>query len=163
MPSQAFPHGPMRRKDREITDLAAIDAILDAGKVLYLALCDADTPFLVPVFYAHAGNALYFHGSRVGTKMSILRRNPGVCFAVSLDQGIIESDKPCDFEASHRTVVGVGRAEVVEDETEKIAALDKIVARFTQRTFDYPKASLAATAVVRISIHSIKGKSHGLT
>jgi nitroimidazol reductase NimA-like FMN-containing flavoprotein (pyridoxamine 5'-phosphate oxidase superfamily) len=162
MPSQGFPHGPMRRKDREITDRAAIDAVLDAGKVLYLALCDEDTPFLVPVFYAYVGNELYFHSSRVGTKMSILKRNPKVCFAVSLDHGVIASEDACDFEASHRTVVGLGRASVVEDEGAKIAALDRIVARFTERRFDYPKTSLAATAVVHIVIDSIKGKTHGL-
>ncbi len=146
----------------EVTDRAAIDAVLTAGKVLYLALCDEDTPFLVPVFYAFAGDVLYFHGARVGTKMSILKRNPKLCFAVSLDQGVVESENACDFEAAHRTVVGLGRASVVEDEAEKIAALDRSVARFTDRKFDYPKTSLAATAVVRIAIESIKGKRHGL-
>lgn len=160
--NQDFPHSPMRRKDRAITDRAAIDAILDAGTVLYLALCDADTPFLVPVFYAYDGDALYFHGSRAGAKMSILKRNPRVCFAVSLDHGIVASDNACDFEAAHRTAIGLGRASVVEDETAKIAARDRIVARFTERKFDYPRTSLAATAVVRIAIDSIKGKSHGL-
>lgn len=123
----------------EVTDRAAIDAVLTAGKVLYLALCDEDTPFLVPVFYAFAGDVLYFHGARVGTKMSILKRNPKLCFAVSLDQGVVESENACDFEAAHRTVVGLGRASVVEDEAEKIAALDRSVARFTDRKFDYPK------------------------
>lgn len=162
MLSQGFPHGPMRRKDREITDQSALEAILEAGTVLYLALCDEDTPFLVPVFYAYDGEALYFHGSRVGTKMSILKRNPKVCFAVSLDQGVIENENACDFEARHRTVVGLGRASLVEDEPAKIAALDRIVARFTQRQFDYPRASLAATAVVRIAVDSLKGKSHGV-
>lgn len=158
----AYPHGPMRRKDREITDRAAIDAILEAGTVMYLSLCDGDTPFLVPVFYAYDGSALYFHGSRVGTKMSLLKRNPKVCFAVSLDHGIVTSEEACDFEARHRTVVGLGRADIVEEEALKIAALDRIVARFSQRRFVYPKTSLAATAVVRIRIDSIKGKSHGL-
>ncbi len=162
MSAPGFPHGPMRRKDREIVDRAAIDAILEAGKVMYLALCDEDTPFLVPVFYAYAGNELYFHGSRVGSKMSILKRNPRVCFAVSLDHGVIESENACDFEARHRTVVGLGRAGVIEDEAAKIAALDRIVARFTEQAFDYPRTSLAATAVVRITIDSIKGKTHGL-
>ena len=162
MPNQGFPHGPLRRKDREITDHAAIDAILTAGKVLYLALCEEDTPFLVPVFYAYVGNELYFHGARVGTKMSILKRNPKVCFAVSLDHGVIASENACDFEAKHRTVVGLGRASIVDDEAEKVVALDRIVARFTDRKFDYPMTSLAAPGVVRSSIESVKGKSHGM-
>lgn len=156
------PHGAMRRKDREITDRAAIDAVIDAGRVLYLALADDNIPFVVPVFYAYDHTGLYFHCARVGTKVRIMERNPAVCFAISLDHGIIESEAACDFEACHRTVIGSGRAVFVTDEAAKIAALDRIVARFTPQHFDYPKTNLAATAVVRIEIDSVKGKTHGL-
>jgi len=43
-------HGPMRRKEREITDRAEIEEILHNGKILHLALCLENRPFLVPVF-----------------------------------------------------------------------------------------------------------------
>lgn len=162
MSDMFHPHGPMRRKDREITDRAAVDAVLTAGRVMYLALADDNVPFAVPLFYVYDHNGLFFHSARVGTKMTILKRNPRVCFVVSLDQGVVESDAACDFEARHRTVVGFGRAGLVEEEAAKRAALARLVARFTQRAFDFPKASLAATAVVRIEIDSIKGKRHGL-
>ena len=45
------PHGAMRREDREITDRATMDAILQRGNLMHLALCDQEVPFLVPVFY----------------------------------------------------------------------------------------------------------------
>ena len=156
------PHGPLRRKDREITDRAALDAILYAGKVMYLALAEDNIPFVVPVFYAYDGTALYFHSARVGTKIRILKSNPTVCFAVSLDHGVIPAAAACDFEASHRTVIGLGKADFVEDPAAKAQALDRIVARFTAQKFDYPATNLAATVVGRIVIESIKGKSHGL-
>jgi hypothetical protein len=159
---QARPFGPMRRKDREVTDRAAIDAALHAGKVLHLALAEENAPFVVPVFYAYDGAALYFHSAKAGTKITMLRRNPRVCFCVTLDHGIIEADAACDFEASHRTVVGFGRAVFVEDEEQKRAALDRIVGRFTDRKFDYPAANLKATAVVRIEVDSLTCKKHGL-
>ncbi len=156
------PHGAMRRKDREITDRAAIDAVLTEGRLLHLALADDNIPFVVPVFYAYDHTGLFFHCARAGTKVRIMERNPRVSFVVSLDHGIVESDAACDFEARHRTVIGHGRAVFVTDEAAKIAALDRIVARFTPRHFDYPKANLAVTNVVRIEIASIKGKTHGL-
>lgn len=156
------PHGPLRRKDREITDRATIDAITHEGKVLYLSLADDNIPFVVPVFYAYDGTSLYFHSARVGTKIRMLKKNNLVCFAISLDQGIVASETACDFEARHRTVIGTGRAFFLDNEAEKVAALDRIVARFTQQKFDYPRTNLAATAVVRIEIDSIKGKCHGL-
>jgi hypothetical protein len=50
---EEHPHGPMRRKDRVITDRAEIDEILACSKVMHLALADHDVPFLVPLFYTY--------------------------------------------------------------------------------------------------------------
>ncbi|MFD2113771.1 pyridoxamine 5'-phosphate oxidase family protein [Thiorhodococcus fuscus] len=159
--SARHPHAAMRRSDREITERAEIDAIIQSTRVMNLALSDANTPFVVPIFYAYDGRSLFIHSAKGGSKIGIMRRNDKVCFAISVDQGFIESDQACDFEAKHRTVIGFGRACFIEDEAEKIAALDRIVARFSEHAFTYPKTNLDATAVIRIEIESIKGKSHG--
>jgi hypothetical protein len=159
--SEGHPHGAMRRKDRKITDRAEMDAIITSGKVMHLALADGDIPFVVPVFYAYDGTALYFHSAKAGTKIEMMKRNSTVCFCISGDHGVIDSDEPCDFEAKHRTVIGLGKAVFLEDEPDKIVALDMIVARFTERKFEYPKTNLKTTAVIRIDITSLKGKKHG--
>jgi uncharacterized protein len=161
--SDAHPHGPMRRKDREITNREEIDAILHAGKVMRIALADNNIPFLVPVFYAYDGEAVYFHSAQAGTKIDILKRNNNVCFEVSIDHGVIADESACDFEAKHRTVIGFGKAFFVDDEAEAIKTLDRIVAKFTDKKVEYPKANLSRTAVVRISIESVKGKKHGFS
>jgi nitroimidazol reductase NimA-like FMN-containing flavoprotein (pyridoxamine 5'-phosphate oxidase superfamily) len=158
---EGHPHGAMRRKDRVISDRAEIDTILASTKVMHLALADGDAPFLVPVFYAYDGTSMYFHSASAGTKIEILKRNPKVCFEVSIDHGVIESDQACDFEARHRTVIGFGKAHFVEEELEKVQILDQIVGRFTEKQFEYPKANLRHTSVIRIEIESIKGKKHG--
>lgn len=155
------PFGAMRRKEREITSRDEIDEILASSTVMNLALCDNNIPFLVPLFFAYDGTAIYFHSACMGTKMDILSRNNAVCFEVSVDQGVIESDQACDFEAKHRTVIGFGKASLIEEMAEKVKVLDLIVARFTDRKFPYPQGSLDNTAVVRIDIDAIKGKKHG--
>lgn len=160
MPSH--PHGAMRRKEREITDRTEIDEILGLAKVMHLALSDNNMPFLVPVFFTYDGTSLYFHSAKAGTKIGILKKNNNVCFEVSIDNGVVESDMACDFEAKHRTVIGFGKAEFVESEEEKKQVLNKIVALFTDKKFEFPKGNLNATAVIRIRIDSIKGKKHGV-
>lgn len=156
-----YPHGQMRRKDREITSRDEIDEIVRAGKVMHLALVDNNIPFLVPLFYAYDGKALYFHSAKTGTKIEIMQRNNIVCFEISIDHGIIEGESACDFEAKHRTVIGLGKAVFIDDPAEKSRALDMIVAQFSDKKFTYPQASLDRTAVVKIVIDSIKGKKHG--
>jgi uncharacterized protein len=158
---EGHPHDKMRRKEREITDRAEIDAIIRSAKLMHIALVDGDKPFLVPVFYGFDGTSLYFHSAKEGTKIEILKRNKNVCFEISVDHGIIESDVPCDFEAKHRTVIGFGKAVFVEDEAEKKKALDLIVAQFTTKKFEYPIANFHATLVIRIDLDSVKGKKHG--
>ncbi len=159
--SKGHPHGAMRRKEREITGREEIDAVIRSAKVMHLALADNNIPFLVPVFYAYDGMALYFHSARMGTKIEIMKRNNNVCFEISVDHGVIESDMACNFEAKHRTVIGFGKATFVEDEVEKIKVLDMIVAQFSDKKFEYPKTNLNSAAVIRIDIESIKGKKCG--
>jgi nitroimidazol reductase NimA-like FMN-containing flavoprotein (pyridoxamine 5'-phosphate oxidase superfamily) len=158
---QEHPHGPMRRKEREIKDLEEIQSIIRSAHLMHIALVDGDMPFLVPVFYGYDGTALYFHSAKTGSKMDILKRNNNVCFEISVDHGIIESDAACDFEAKHRTIIGVGKAVFVADEAEKIQALDLVVANFTDKKFAYSAANLKRTTVIRIDIASMKGKKHG--
>jgi uncharacterized protein len=161
MPSHKHPHGAMRRKEREISDYSQIEDILKTGKIMHLALADESIPYVVPVFYVYDGKSIYFHSAKAGSKVEIMKRNNKVCFEISLDQGVIESDEACDFEAKHRTVIGIGTAIFVEDETEKIEALNGIVGLFTTKKFEFPTTNLHATLVVRIQIESVKGKKHG--
>jgi nitroimidazol reductase NimA-like FMN-containing flavoprotein (pyridoxamine 5'-phosphate oxidase superfamily) len=155
------PHGAMRRKDREITERKLIDEIISGEKVMHLALADNGIPFVVPLFYAYDGGALYFHSAKAGTKIEIIKRNPSVCFEIFTGYGIIESDTACDFEAKHRTVIGHGKAAFVTDEAEKKRAIDMIVARFTEKKFEYPAANFSVTTVVKITVENVKGKMHG--
>lgn len=162
MPTKfSHPHGAMRRKNREITDRAEIDAILGAAQVMRIALVHGDTPFLVPVFYWYDGKALYFHSAHAGEKIEIIKRNNRICFEIGTEHGVVEDEFACDFEARHKTVIGLGHAVFVEDTAEKTTALDGIVALFTDKHFEYPPENLNKTAVLRIDIESIKGKKYG--
>lgn len=160
-PQAKHPHAEMRRDEREITDSREIDELLRQGRVMHIALCIDNVPFMVPVFYVWNGTVLYFHSARGGSKIEILKRNNAICFSVMQYQGVIEDPLACNYEARHRTVIGLGSAHFVNDDAEKIAVLHQLMAGFTDKTFTFPAASLKATQVIRIDIDSIKGKQHG--
>ncbi|MGC3963642.1 MAG: pyridoxamine 5'-phosphate oxidase family protein [Rhodocyclaceae bacterium] len=163
MHTSAHPHlqRPMRRKAREMTDPAQIESVLRQEKLMHLAMSQKEVPFLVPVYFGWDGQSLYFHSANAGSKIEILQANPEVCFEISSVTGFVEAQEACDFEAQHRTVIGFGRAVFIEDEAEKIRALNLIVARFTDQRFEYPKQNLAKTFVIRIDVRAMKGKQHG--
>lgn len=155
------PHKAMRRKDREITDRNEIDEIIRSTNVMHLALSSDSIPFVVPLFYVYDGGSLYFHSAKAGTKIDIIKKNNRACFEITVDHGIIPDNNACDFEAKHRTVIGLGSVYFVEDLTEKKRILQRIIGRFSDKTFDLPDARVNNTIVARIDFDSIKGKKHG--
>lgn len=155
------PHGEMRRDEREITSPAEVDAILTRQRVMYIALSSDDVPFVLPVFYVWNGTSVYFHSARGGSKIEIMKKNPAICFAITEYAGVVEDELACNYEARHRTVIGLGTAHFVQDDAEKIAMLHQLMARFSSKSFTFPAANLTATQVIRIDITSMKGKQHG--
>nr|WP_320133487.1 pyridoxamine 5'-phosphate oxidase family protein [uncultured Holophaga sp.] len=155
------PLGTIRRRERAIEDVEEIKAILQEGTVMHLAMVDDGHPFLLPLNYVAEGDCLYFHSAKAGRKMEVLAANPEVCFSVSLDHGVIEAPNPCDFEARHRTVIGIGIASPVTSLELRRQVLESLVARFTDRKFTFPDAMLEQTAVTEIRISQLTGKKHG--
>ena len=78
----------MRRSDRQITDPAAISALLEECRTVHLS-CNAEgAPYVVPMNYGFAlapdGRlTLYLHCAAEGRKLDLLRRDARVGFAIS--------------------------------------------------------------------------------
>ena len=118
----------MRRKDREVTDQAAIQAILDKAQVLHLAMIDGDRPYVVPMHYGYTLESgrltLYLHSAQAGRKLDVLRKNDRVAFALETDVApICGGDIPCKYGAAYASLLGEGRATILTDPAQKAAGL----------------------------------------
>lgn len=151
----------MRRQDREITVSAEIEDVLRRARVLYLAMVDGDRPYVLPLSYGFDGEALYLHCAPAGRKLDVLRVNPRVCFAVSLDHDLITGKVPCGWGFRYRSVVGEGTVAFVEDEAEKRHGLDALMAQHGGEGGEYAAETLAKTVVLRIDITALSGKRAG--
>jgi hypothetical protein len=152
----------MRRDDKEITDRREIQEILESARICRIALCDGDTPYIVPVNYGYHDNALYVHSAPEGRKIDILRRNNAVCFEIERDMRIVPADRACRWAARYTSLVGNGRAEILEDRESKIHGLHVLMRQQSGRDgWTYPEDALERMVVVRISIDSVTGKRSG--
>jgi nitroimidazol reductase NimA-like FMN-containing flavoprotein (pyridoxamine 5'-phosphate oxidase superfamily) len=151
----------MRRKDKELTDRAAIDAIISRARVCRIGLCDEGIPYIVPMCFGYEDDAIYLHCAREGRKIDFIRNNPTVCFEFDIDAEVKKSDKPCSFSMKYRSVMGYGEAAFVEDPEGKSKALGIIMRQYDQGHFSYPDESLKNIAVIRIAITEITGKKSG--
>jgi nitroimidazol reductase NimA-like FMN-containing flavoprotein (pyridoxamine 5'-phosphate oxidase superfamily) len=148
----------MRRKEKEIKDKAEIEQILNRAFVCRLGLCDNGRPYVVPLCFGYKDNALYFHCAAEGKKLDILRENNNVCFEVDMDCQIIEAEQACSFGVKYKSVIGFGRALLIEDPELKRRGLDVIMQRFSKGPFEYPQRNLEKTMVVKVEIDSMTGK-----
>ena len=148
----------MRKKERQIDDINQVYALLHRAQVLRLAMCGDDGwPYVVPVNFGVAKDALFVHGSQKGKKFEMLVKNNKVCFEVDLDTGLRPAELPCKWGAHFQSVVGYATAELLEGE-QKTSGLNQIMKKYSGREFEYSPEVLAVTAVFKLNIESMTGK-----
>jgi len=151
----------MRRKDKQIRDIAAIEEILSSAAVCRLGLCEENQPYVVPLCFGYEDNTLYFHCSLEGKKLDILRKNNKVCFEVDIDHEFVKADKACDWGMKYKSVIGFGKAEFIEDIESKRKALDIVMQQYSGGTLEYPEEAIKNTIVIKVEIESMTGKASG--
>ncbi len=151
----------MRRANREISDPSAIRALMEEALVCRIGLCDGGTPYVVPMNFGLGENCLFLHCATEGRKLDILRQNDRVCFEMDFLREIRQGPVSCGWGARYESVIGFGRAALVDDPAEKRFALDRIMDHYgAQGPYAYLDDILAKTAIIRIEIESIRGKRH---
>jgi uncharacterized protein len=151
----------MRRKDKEISDRSAIEAIITQSKVCRLAMVDGDKPYIVPLSFGYQDNVLYFHGFSAGHKIDLIRKNPNVCFELDLYSEIIEAENACSWSMKYQSVVGFGKAVILESLHEKTTAFTIIMSQYSAGTYQFDENKLTPTVVFKVEIESMTGKQSG--
>ena len=113
----------MRRKEKEIKSKSEIDSIISSGQVCRVAFSLNDRPYIVPMYYGFKDDLLYFHSAKKGKKIDIINKNNQVCFEIDINQNIINTGVPCNWKNSYSSIIGFGKAKLVENYSEKVKAL----------------------------------------
>ena len=152
----------MRRSEREITELTEIEDIIQRAQVCRIALAEGKIPYIVPVHFGHKEKCLYFHCATQGKKLGILRKNSNVCFEMDIDYQTVKTPgAPCGWSAKYRSVIGFGRAFIVEKSDQKSAALNIIMQHYGGDWYDFSHKELENVAIVKIEIDNMTGKKAG--
>jgi len=151
----------MIRRDREITDEREIEAIIRKATICRLALSDNGIPYVVPLNFGYKDKSIYFHSAPKGKKLDIIRRNNEVCFELDVDHELVRADVPCKWGMKYRSVIGFGKAFLVEDFEEKIMALNTIMQHYWDNSHEFPETRVDEVAIIRVDIRSMTGKQSG--
>ena len=147
----------MRKKSREMDSSFALE-VFDKAPFTTVSFTKADgTPYAIPLSLARVDDTtFYFHCALEGEKMDCIKANNAVCLsAVSRCTPTI-GPKDGNFTLQYKSAIAIGKAEVVNDDEEKIDALRAICLRFLPQHMDAfdasIKRSLSRTAVVKITL-----------
>lgn len=151
----------MRRKDKEIMDLAIIDSVMKEAEICRIALCEDNEPYIVPMNFGYNNGYLYVHSAKEGKKLDILRRNNKVCFEVDIKTEIVRNEKICDWGMKYYSVIGKGEVTFLLDIEKKIQALNKIVEKYADISFEFAESELNNIEVLEIKIKELTGKKSG--
>ena len=154
----------MRRKDREVTDMGELKAIVDLCKVCRLGLHDAEGIYIVPLNFGYAFKddhfTLYFHGAKVGRKLDAIAYNPQVCVEMDCEHRLIEAEQACEYGYSFKSIIANGTASIVEDVEEKKLGLTLLMKHQSGKDFTFTDEMTKAVAVFKVEIDSLSGKWH---
>ena len=116
-----------RKPDRGTYDRELVYSILDQAFVCHLGFIADGQPFVVPTNYVRVGDKLFLHGSTASRLMRSLASGAPFCLSVTLLDGIVFSPTATGHSVNYRSVVVMGKAELIEDPQAKLAAMRDFV------------------------------------
>ena len=151
----------MRRKEREIKDIKEIEGIINTSSVCRLGLAENNNPYVVPLCFGYRDKTLYFHSAPEGKKIKMVKSNNNVCFEIDIEHELVEAEKACGWDMKFLSVIGFGKASIIEDTAEKRRAFDIIMHHYSDKSYDYPDEIIEACVIIKVTIESMTGKKSG--
>jgi nitroimidazol reductase NimA-like FMN-containing flavoprotein (pyridoxamine 5'-phosphate oxidase superfamily) len=104
-------------------DRETVYGVLDEGFICHVGFAPEGQPFVIPTGYARDGDTLYIHGSAASRMLRTLSTGVDVCVTVTIVDGLVLARSAFHHSMNYRSVVIFGRARLIEDPEEKMAAL----------------------------------------
>jgi uncharacterized protein len=150
-----------RHPERASYDAPAVHAVLDAAPMGHLGFVVDGQPFVIPMLYGRAGEAVYLHGSVASRLLRTLAGGIEVCLTVTLVDGLVLARSAFHHSMNYRSAVVFGRAVPVDGE-EKVLGLKAISDHLRPGRWDEVRApsdlELRQTSVLRLDVAEASAK-----
>jgi nitroimidazol reductase NimA-like FMN-containing flavoprotein (pyridoxamine 5'-phosphate oxidase superfamily) len=151
-----------RLPKRGVFDRELVYKILDEGFICHVSFCLDGQPVVIPTGYARVDDQLFIHGSQLSRMLRTLSTGIDVCVAVTLIDGLVLARSAFHHSMNYRSVVVFGRAALVEDRAEKLAALfsfsEHVVPGRWNEVREPTESELKATTVLSLPLTEVSAK-----
>lgn len=151
----------MRRDERAVEDINAIFDILSRCDTISLGMNAGEYPYIIPMTFGceqkNGKIIVYIHSAKAGRKWDILMKDPSVCVEGHLYYRVEKSEG--GITARYESVIGTGKAELVTEQAEKVAAFKIMLAHYNNTGFPVTSCKgLPNCEVFRIELNEVCGK-----
>jgi nitroimidazol reductase NimA-like FMN-containing flavoprotein (pyridoxamine 5'-phosphate oxidase superfamily) len=151
-----------RLPKRGVYDRETINAILDEAFICHVGFAIDGQPYVIPTGFARIENDLYIHGSSASRMLRSLAGGVDVCVTVTLIDGLVLARSAFHHSMNYRSVVILGKAGLVEDNDEKMKALEAFTEHVIPGRWEevrWPtELELKATTVLKLPIEEASAK-----
>lgn len=152
----------VREPNRAVYDRDAIYKILDEGFLCHVGFVMDEQPFVIPTSYGRQEDHLYIHGSAASRMLRQMKDGLPICVTVTLLDGLVLARSIFNHSMNYRSVVVLGKATLVENPEEKLAALrtlsEHILPGRWQDARQPNERELKQTSVLRLPIEEFSAK-----
>lgn len=152
----------VREADRAVYDRETAYRILDEGFLCHVGFSIDGQPYVIPTSYGRQDANLYIHGSAASRMLRQMKDGVPVCITVTLLDGLVLARSIFNHSMNYRSVVILGKASLVDDPEEKLAALrvlsDHILPGRWGDIRQPNDRELKATSVLRLPIEEFSAK-----
>ena len=148
--------GVRRYPQRQSTDRAKLDALLDGELLGHLAATVDGAPIVIPMAYARLDDHIVLHGSTGGGfALRAAATAQTVAFSVATIDALVYARSLFDSSMDYRSAVVYGTLERVgADEEERVANAfsDRLLPNRSTEVRDITRKEMAATRMLRLSL-----------
>jgi hypothetical protein len=152
----------VREAERGMYDRETVYHILDEGFICHVGFCVDGQPFVIPTSYGRKDANLYIHGSAASRMLRQMKEGVAVCVTVTLLDGLVLARSVFNHSMNYRSVMILGKATLVDDPSEKLAALRILSEHIIPGRWDDARQpnerELKATSVLRVPIEEFSAK-----
>jgi nitroimidazol reductase NimA-like FMN-containing flavoprotein (pyridoxamine 5'-phosphate oxidase superfamily) len=143
-------------------DRETIYRILDEALICHVAFAEHGQPFVIPINFARVDDTIVLHGAKASRLLRHIADGNPVCIEATVVDGLVLARSVFHHSVNYRSVVLFGTGRIIEDETEKLAALEAVTEHLIPgrwREARLPnRKELNATRVVSIRIEEASAK-----
>ena len=151
-----------RLAKRGAYDKPVVHSILDEGLLCHVGFAVEGQPYVIPTLYARSDERLYLHGSAVSRMLKTIAEGVDVCVTVTLVDAYVLARSAFHHSMNYRSVVVLGRAQLVIDDTERMRAMhvltNHIVPNRWEEVREPNELEMRQTAVLTLPLEEVSAK-----